>query len=49
MPNKKPPGYKAFNDLAKVLIQVPKKELDSQVSRYEAKKKKRRTKPKKSK
>jgi hypothetical protein len=37
----KPPGYKAFVDLTKILIEVPKKELDAQVSRYAAKKQKR--------
>jgi hypothetical protein len=45
----KPPGYKAFNDLTKMLIQVPKKELDSQVAKYEAKKAKAKAKPKKTK
>ncbi|MEX0611931.1 MAG: hypothetical protein WD738_06920 [Pirellulales bacterium] len=45
----KPPGYKAFANLTKILIQVPKKELDAQVGRYEAKKQRRKAKAKKSK
>lgn len=44
----KPQGHKAFTDLTKLLIQVPKQELDAQVAKYEAKKAKAKpSKPKK--
>ena len=39
---KKPTGGKAFDDLIGKLIQVPRKELERQVKRYRAKKKKRK-------
>jgi hypothetical protein len=43
----KPPGYKAFDALTKLLTKVPKSELDAQVARYEAKKAKRSAKKRK--
>ena len=36
-----PSGGKAFDELARKLVQVPKKELDRQVKRYQAKKKRK--------
>jgi len=36
---KEKPGGKAFDELARKLVRVPKKELDRQVKRYQAKKK----------
>jgi hypothetical protein len=39
---KKPTGGKAFDDLASKLVQVPKAELDAQVRRWKARKKKKK-------
>jgi len=38
---KKPEGFKAFSDLAKKLIQVPKAEVDRRIERRLAKKRKK--------
>ena len=38
---KKPTGGKAMDDLMGKLVQVPKRELDRQVKRYQKKKRKR--------
>jgi hypothetical protein len=43
MTKPKPPEFKAFEELTKRLLAVPKAELDKQMRRYEAKKKKKRT------
>jgi len=40
---KKPTGGKAFDKLARALIQVPKKELDKAERRYQERKKKRKS------
>jgi hypothetical protein len=39
---KKPTGGAAFDDLLGKLVQVPRKELDAQLKRYRAKRKKRK-------
>lgn len=39
---KQPTGGKAFDDLARKLVQVPKKEVVAAEKRYERKKKKRK-------
>lgn len=44
MAAKKPTGGKAFDALARALVQVPKKELDQQLKRQAAKKQKRKKK-----
>ncbi len=36
---KKPSGYKAFDALARKLVQVPKKELDRRIERRKKRKK----------
>lgn len=37
---KKPTGYKAFDELTRKLVQVPKKELDRRIERSKTKRKK---------
>jgi hypothetical protein len=41
-PEKEPTGGKAFDDLLGKLVKVPRKELDAQLKRYRAKRKKRK-------
>lgn len=41
-PNPKPEQYKAFEELAKRLVNVPKKDLDKEVQVYNTKKAKRK-------
>lgn len=36
---KKPSGYKAFDELTRKLVQVPKKEIDRRIERRKKKKK----------
>jgi hypothetical protein len=42
MTKPKPPEFKAFEELTKQLLAVPKTELDKRMARYEVKKRKKK-------